>query len=71
MVEDCVRGISIMWRRLERWREMAEDGGKWRSIMIEAGQKTTSGQWTSPLIKGRECEDDDSIEFFFFLINFE
>ena len=37
--EDCVRRDISEVGVVGEWRELAEDRGKWRSIMAEAGQK--------------------------------
>ena len=44
------------------WRELAEAKGRWRSIVVSAGQKLGA----SPLIKGRGGEEEETESFVFF-----
>ena len=57
--EDCVRRDIIKMGMVGEWRELAEDRGKWTSIMVKAGQKLgVIITHTSPLIKGRGGEEE-------------
>ena len=37
--EDCVRRGIYKVGVVEEWRELSEDRGRWRSIVVKAGQK--------------------------------
>ena len=37
--EDCVRRDICMVGMVGEWRMLAEDRGRWKSIMVTAGQK--------------------------------
>ena len=37
--EDCVRRDIPMVEVIGEWRELAEDRGRWRSIVVKVGQK--------------------------------